>query len=370
MRTTICGKPRHIPFVLILALGWAACTSSEEPSADSPSSQELLEVEGGFIYEDAPFPSAHASTVVESPDGLAAAWFGGTDEGEPDVAIWFSRKTNGSWTAPIQLANGVQSDELRYPCWNPVLFHPENGPLVLFYKVGPSPREWWGMAMLSEDQGETWSDAFRLPEGILGPIRAKPVMMPDGSLLAGSSTEHEGWVVHMERLTVPEEGTGIWTREWLSSPAAWKKVGPLNDPNRFEAIQPTILRHGSGSIQILCRSRQNVITEAWSEDGGETWSDMQATELPNPSAGIDALRLTDGRFLMVYNPTTRGRHQLGLALSDDGHSWEPVGLLEDTEGEFSYPAMIQTSDGDIHVTYTWKRERIKHVIVNPVELPG
>ncbi len=128
-----------------------------------------------FIFERAPFPSSHASTIVETRDGLVAAWFGGTRERDPDVGIWVSRRDASGWTPPVEVANGVQADGTRHPSWNPVLFQPSSGPLVLFYKVGPSPSQWWGMARTSPDGGRTWSAAIKLPPGILGPIRAKPI---------------------------------------------------------------------------------------------------------------------------------------------------------------------------------------------------
>src|SRR5207245_4015646 len=109
-----------------------------------------------MIYEAAPFPSSHASTVAETPEGMVAAWFGGTAEGRPDVGIWLSRREGGRWSAPAEIANGSQPDGTRYPCWNPVLFQPANGPLLLFYRVGPSPSEWWGLVRTSPDGGRTW----------------------------------------------------------------------------------------------------------------------------------------------------------------------------------------------------------------------
>jgi predicted neuraminidase len=319
-----------------------------------------LMISSEFVYERSPFPSAHASTLVETKDGLGlvAAWFGGTRERHPDVGIWVSRRSAGRWSTPVEVANGVQPDGTRHPCWNPVLFQPSQGPLLLFYKVGPSPSAWWGLVRTSTDEGRSWSEPTRLPEGILGPIRAKPVELEGGELLAGSSTEHAGWVVHMERFSgrAPAE---------LGSPNAWRKVGPLNEPKEFGAIQPTILLHSATRIQILCRSQQKVVTEAWSEDAGRSWGRMSATPLPNPSAGIDALRLFDGRFLLVYNPTASGRGRLEIAVSGDGKAWGRGVVLEDSDGEFSYPALIQTRDGLVHASYTWKRERIKHVVVDP-----
>jgi predicted neuraminidase len=239
--------------------------------------------------------------------------------------------------------------------------------LLLFYKVGPSPREWWGEVRTSVDNGRTWSAAVKLPPGILGPIRAKPVELPDGAILAGSSTEHAGWVVHMERFTgrlasKPGPATD------LASVNAWRSVGPLNVASEFGAIQPTILVHTTTRLQILCRSQQGVITQAWSEDGGKSWGPMTATALPNPSAGIDALRLRDGRFLLVSNPTAKGRDKLEVAVSPDGKAWRRAVVLEDEPGEYSYPAAIQTRDGLVHVTYTWRRERIKHVVLDPAAI--
>jgi predicted neuraminidase len=341
--------------LLVLSL----LVSPQAPAAP-PAPPDPPIVKAELIFDRAPFPSAHASTIVETRDGLVAAWFGGTRERDPDVGIWVSRHDGARWSPPIEVANGVQPDGTRVPSWNPVLFQPSSGPLVLFYKVGPSPSTWWGLARTSSDNGRTWSAAVKLPEGILGPIRAKPIELRPGVMLAGSSTEHDGWIVHMERYS------GAWTSDALASAANWQKTGPLNAAADFGAIQPTILVHSPSSIQILCRTRQGVIAEAWSQDEGRTWSRMTATSVPNPSAGIDGVRLKDGRFLLVYNPSATSRGKLQVSISSDGKSWQPIALLEDAPtGEYSYPAMIQTRDGLVHVTYTWRRERIKHVVIKP-----
>ena len=322
------------------------------PNSGAQTADAILKSE--FIYEQAPFPSCHASTIVEAGNGVVAAWFGGTAEKNPDVGIWVSRRNQNGWSKVLEVANGVQKDGNRYPCWNPVLFQPARGPLMLFYKVGPSPSEWWGMLITSTDGGATWSTPRRLPDGILGPIKNKPVQLQDGSILSGSSTEHAGWRVHMERSS--------------DLGSTWMKTEPLNDATQFGAIQPAVLVYPSRLIQILCRSRQGKITESWSSDAGKTWSPMKATSLPNPSAGIDAVMLKDGRALVVYNHTARGRSPLNVAVSADGNSWKAALILEDQPGEYSYPAVIQTSDGMVHITYTWKRQRIKHVVIDPRKL--
>ena len=301
-----------------------------------------------FIYERAPFPSCHASTIAETKDGLLAAWFGGSDEGKNDVSIWMARRPASQWTAPVEVATGVSPDGKRYPCWNPVLFQMPNGPLLLFYKVGPSPSKWWGMLIRSEDSGKTWSKPERLPNDMLGPIKNKPVLIGE-RLWCGSSTEHAGWRIHLE--FTPDGGK------------SWSRTGPLNDGKRFAAIQPTILPWGNGRVQLLCRSRQGKIVECWSEDAGKNFSPLRATSLPNPNSGIDAVKLSDGRALLVYNHTARGRSPLNVALSNDGRQWTNVVTLESQPGEYSYPAVIQASDGRVHVTYTWKRERIKHAVL-------
>ena len=146
-----------------------------------------------FIYEKASYPSCHASTIVETAQGgIVAAWFGGTAEKNPDVGIWVSRydAAKKAWTPSVEVANGVQSDGKRHPTWNPVLFQPRgNAPLMLFYKVGPSPQTWWGELRTSIDGGRSWGAARRLPDGIYGPIKNKPVQLADGTILSPTSDE-------------------------------------------------------------------------------------------------------------------------------------------------------------------------------------
>jgi predicted neuraminidase len=105
----------------------------------------------------------------------------------------------------------------------------------------------------------------------------------------------------------------------------------------------------------------------WSSDQGQTWSALAATTLPNPNSGIDAITLADGRHLVVYNHATDARYPLDVALSKDGVTWTRVRTLESEPlpSGYAYPAVIQTKDGRIHVTYTWDRKRIKHVVLDP-----
>ncbi len=321
-----------------------------------------------FLNENAPYPECHASTIAElAPGQLAAAWFGGTKERNPDVGIWFTRQENGKWQKPVEVADGVQPDgKPRLPTWNPVLFQaPQHGALFLFYKVGPSPSAWWGEVKTSTDGGRTWSAARRLPEGILGPVKNKPVVLADGAWLSGSSTEGnpDGWRVHFE---LSRDAGQTWSM--MAQPS--KGVG-------FDAIQPSILFHPDGKLEALCRTKQGVVAQTWSKDGGKTWSALTATDLPNPNSGTDAVTLADGRQLLVYNHSAHraeeakgNRYPLDLALSKDGVRWQHVLTLEDQPvgNGYAYPAVIQTSDGRVHITYTWNRKMIKHVVLDPAKL--
>lgn len=319
-----------------------------------------------FLNERAPYPSCHASTLVELPSGqLVAAWFGGTAERNPDVGIWVARQENGHWLSATEVANGVQPVGPRLPTWNPVLFQPKTGPLVLFYKVGPSPSSWWGMVMTSADGGKTWSQSRRLPDGILGPIKNKPVELFDGTWISPSSTEgnKEGWLVHFEI----SRDAGL---TWVKSATAGKGPG-------LDAIQPSILIYQNGSLQALCRTKQGVVAQTWSQDRGASWSALTAIDLPNPNSGTDALTLNDGLQLLIYNHSGHrakeakgNRYPLNVALSYDGLSWKQVLTIEKEPcgAGYSYPAVIQTRDGLIHISYTWDRKMIKHVVLDPRKL--
>jgi predicted neuraminidase len=337
------------PFLLLAALG-AASVATVRLSAAQPG---LLMAE--FVFESAPLPQCHAATIVETKEGLVAAWFGGRHERSPDVGIWLSRHSDGKWTVPVEVANGVQNLRKRYPCWNPVLFQPRHGPLMLFYKVGPEPKSWWGMLMTSSNDGRSWSEPSRLPENILGPVKNKPVQLANGDILCGSSTEDAGWQVRFERTA--------------DLGKTWEIAGPINQPKEMGAIQPSILFHAGNRLQAVGRTRQGRIFETWSENNGKTWDKLTLTRLPNPNSGIDAVTLRDGRQLLVYNHTERGRSPLNVAVSADGQHWQAALTLEDEAGkEFSYPAVIQTRDGLAHIVYTWDRRRIKHVVVEPGKL--
>lgn len=316
-----------------------------------------------FIFNKAPFPESHASTIAETPKGLVASWFGGTKERNPDVEIWVSRRINNKWTPPVSVANGIQNDSLRYPCWNPVLYQVPSGPLLLFYKVGPKPSNWKGWMKSSTDAGVTWSAAKALPEGFIGPVKNKPVLVGRSKLISPSSTEDKGGRLHFEI----SDNFG----------KTWRMVGPINDGKTYNTIQPTILQYKNGKLQMLARSKSRAMTESWSSDKGETWSPLVLSSLPNNSSGFDGVTLKDGRQLLVYNHVlppgneSKGpRTPLNIALSKDGKVWYAAAILEDSPiSQYSYPSVIQGKDGMVHIVYTWRRKKIKYVKVDPSKLP-
>jgi len=337
----------------ILRVSWTVLTLLI-PAITSIGQITLNKVREELVFKSPPFAQCHASTIVEvTPGKYMVAAFGGTAEGNKDVCIWLSTSENGNWSEPSKMADGIINDTLRYPSWNPVLFKTREGKLFLFYKVGPSPKSWWGMVRTSADDGKIWATPERLPSGILGPIKNKPVQLPDGTILSGSSAEtSQSWKVHMEKS--------------FDSGKTWKFI-PVDSGTKFNVIQPTILLHPDNKLQIMCRSKSNAIVQAFSGNNGNNWELLTKTELPNPNSGIDAVTLRDGCFVLVYNPTIQGnedRARLYVAVSKDGIKWNDVYILEsEGKGEFSYPAVIQSDDGRIHITYTYNRVNIKHVVL-------
>jgi predicted neuraminidase len=308
-----------------------------------------------FVSIDMPTPSCHASTIVELSSGdLLTSWFGGTKEGAPDVAIWMSRRTPKGWSKPREAAR-----EPEVATYNPVLFHSADGLLWLYYKLGNSPSSWAAAREFSRDEGASWSPIQHLPAGLYGPIRTKPLLLRNGTILSGTSVESYGtWACWIERST--------------DNGKSWTRIGPIAAPlslarrsvhrgEPYGIIQPPLLDMGNNHIRLYARSTQSIgrICQSDSFDAGLTWTPVKTTELPNPNSGIDAIRVPDGRLIMIYNKSESSRTPLTLAVSRDGEQWQDFYTLEKDPGEYSYPALIQARNGDLLITYTWNRVRIR-----------
>ena len=335
------------------------------------------EVVKEFIYDTAPFQSAHASTVVQLKNGdLMSAWFGGTKEGAPDVAIWGARRHEGKWSAPAELAR-----EKDIATYNPVLFYTKDGRLWLYYKFGPHPTSWTAARRYSTDDGENWSAVEHLPAGLYGPIRAKPLVLPDGTVVSGTSVEsYRSWACWIERSTdngktFTKSGPIVVSAPYVKPPATGGEVKEV--PGSFDwgktegIIQPSVISLGGKNLRLYARStaRTGKICVADSRDSGRTWTDAHPLDLPNPNSGIDAVALRDGRVLLIFNDTDKGRTPLNLAVSNDGEHFRIFQTLESGPGEYSYPALIQGREGDLHMTYTWNRKKIRYVHMALTDIP-
>ena len=369
-----------------------------------PTAGKILADE--WLYEEADFPQCHSASIVETTKGdLVATYFGGTKERNPDVSIWVSRKPKGSktWTAPQMVADGVELKPLkpnpegkvsqvvtpqkpafkgkfmpipewaswktnrgeaaignnyREACWNPVLYQVPGGELQLYFKIGPNVAGWKGWVCRSKDGGKTWSQRVPLPDGIYGPVKNKPVLSK-GRLIAPTSDERDGWKLYFEY----SDDMG---KTWKRSPFVEADEG-------VKAIQPSIIFLPDGRLQAVCRTRSRHVGITYSSDNGETWSKLQLINTPNNNSGLDAVTLQDGSFAMICNhwpiepdKEKGARTPLALLKSKDGIHWEHWMTLEDSPiSQYSYPSIIQTKDGHIHVVYTWRRERVKHVEILP-----
>jgi hypothetical protein len=271
--------------------------------------------------------------------------------------------TNGFAYSSMDGAPVIIADGRGESVFSPVLFQPKDGDIICFYKCGDLNS---GELITSNDDGLTWSSYQPLPNGILGPVRNKPVQLDNGTIIYGSSPQFPG-PIHVE---ISFDNTRTWTQ-----------IGPIESGDH-EAAHPTILVHTQTCLQMLMRTFLNdddtKMSQTWSYDAGLTWEPITYCSLPNNNSSFDCVTLTDGRHLLVYNHSTRyepgtgskGRGILNVAVSTDGINWEAALVLDyrDDGSRYSYPAVIQGRDGLVHITYTWNRDRIKYVVINPDEL--
>lgn len=306
----------------------------------------------------------HASTIFQLQSGtFVAAWFAGAKEGAPDVTIRFSRRTAQGWE-PSRSVAAYEGGGESQPAYNPVLYQDRNGRLVLFYSVGPAAGPWQQYYKTSVDEGLTWSAAVVLPSGLRGPDRNKILTLSSGRILMPSLSASR--ILHVES---SDHDLANWTRH-----------ADIADPSGLQGIQATLVSRASGEILLLARTYARQIAQAVSSDNGVTWTPLTSTGISTANAALDAVRLSDGRMLLVYNKTPApapgssdwgSRSTLMLAKSlDEGKTWIDVFALEDAPipDGYSYPCIVQAADGAVHVTYTYARRRIKHVVLDAAKL--
>ncbi|REE81029.1 putative neuraminidase [Paenibacillus taihuensis] len=321
-----------------------------------------------YIFEEGqPFQSSHASTVAVLANGdAAAAWFAGKHEKSSDVAIWMSRRVEGVWSAPYKAA-----DEEGIAHWNPVLLAQGNS-LVLFYKVGREITEWFTRVSRSEDGGITWETPRELVPGDIGgrgPVRNKPIMLPDasGTILAPASVERHdpdiaGKQIWEAFVDISRDNGQTWTKSELVPMDLASYVGAVHWFAKG-LIQPTLWSSGGGHIHMLLRSTEGWIFRSDSEDGGQTWCQAYKAALPNNNSGIDVALMDSGKLALIFNPvsgyaTDSPRTPLVVRFShDNGMTWGDEFVLENEPGEYSYPAIVSKGN-ELYITYTWKRDRI------------
>lgn len=300
------------------------------------------------LFEQMPDrPSVHCATLAELPDGtLLSAWFAGSYEMARDVVLMMARLSPGSdtWSAPELLVE-VPGHSLGQPVF---LLHPTNGELWFFFNVimedhWTSAQPYW---MRSTDSGHTWQPAQQLMDypGLM--FRSKPFLLPG-------------------RIILPAYDEVTWQSRMLISDddgQSWRLTEPLTTP--LGNIHPCIVQRADGSLLAYLRtggkSVDGVIWRTESRDNGDTWSNPTPTPLPNPNAGIDLIRTNTGALLLAHNPISTGRTTLSVAWSTEDETWPHQQILHDEPGEYSYPTLLQSADGTIHMVYTYRREHIQY----------
>jgi len=319
-----------------------------------------------FVCSDCPASHNHAASIVPLPnDDILAVWYGGTREGAKDVSIYKSTysKSSAVWSAPTVLLDrkAVTKSLGRYikKLGNTVVIHHQNQLWIFFVTVATGG--WSGSSinfMRSDDQGKTWSKMERL---ITSPffnvstlVRTKPLGLSGGRV--GLPAYHELAGKYGEYMLVSPDGK-VLDKTRIS----WGKT----------TLQPTIVSLGNNTLVAYMRNtarHPRLIFSATSIDGGKSWNDRKYISLPNPDAAISAIRDDEGRLLIALNNTKGGRRDMSLAVStDNGSTWTVAHRFDYSEkkgAEFSYPSLIQSSDGSYHLVYTWHRKRIKHVTFN------
>lgn len=329
-----------------------SCSNNHSKNNHKMSAIDSLPEKVFLFGNDPGFAQCHASTIIHLKGGcFIAAWFGGTKEGADDVGIWMTKGRPGDWEKPFEVAK--ISNE---PHWNPVLFQSSSGEIFLFFKVGKNTAMWETWVKTSEDNGKTWSKAYELvlgDRGGRGPVRNKPIILSNGTWIAGASNENGPWNAFFD--VSHDDGK------------TWKATPYLTiDRKSFIGkgiIQPTLWEYPDGQVHALLRSSEGSVYRTDSKNDGKTWSPVYKTSLPNPNSAIDIIQLSGDTLALACNTDAKNwgsRGTLILAISfNNGKTWPKKMVIEPgkEEDEFSYPAVIGFGD-TIAVTYTWQRRKI------------
>ena len=333
-------------------------TPAEGTPIDRPGpKREVDDPYGSFsfsselVFEKIPWAAAHhCSTIAEAGNGdLLCLWYGGSYESADDQVLFLSRRKKGerTWTEPeVVVRNPGQ------PPGNAVVFRDGSDRIWIVWGRMESRRpirrgSGWSecrlMYRVSTDNGMKWSED-RLFEDRLGSLpRNVPITLKSGELVLPLS----GRV---------GETYGSFLLKTSDNGMTWERSGVIQGGS-----QPTVVERGDGSLFVMMRKRGRIM-QSESSDGGRSWSEASESELNNPDAGIAMTRLHNGHLILVFNDSPIARTPLSIVRStDEGRTWETPMKLEANPGEYSYPCVIQTSDGKIHITYTYRRYAIKHV---------
>ena len=327
----------------------------------------------GYTCENCLVPSVHGANVVEKLDGdLFATWFGGSREGGRDVVLWgadYSLATS-SWSTPRRIISPAETSAAlgRYikTVGNSVLVRGEAGVLWLYY-VTVSVGGWAGSSLnviATLDEGKTWGTPRRLITSPFANIstlnKSAAVHYADGSIAL--PVYHEFIGKFAELLHIDKHGM---------------LLDKIRVTSGRHSIQPLLLPVSAEKAIVLMRDTgpyPGHVLLSRSDDGGKHWSTDEKLQLPNPDSAVAGLRRPDGSLLLVYNDVEVGRNSLALALSrDEGKSWLKVRHFEQDgaiKSEFSYPYLIRSSDGNMHLLYTWNRKRIRHIVFNDAWVEG
>lgn len=337
----------------------------------------------------------HAPGIAECANGdLIASWYGDPDDGKGAEGGWISgarrKKGESGWSKPFLLA-----DRPSFPDGNTALWIDPKERLWLFWPtiIGSS----WESSLMNYKVSSRYQDGLAPEWDREGLILIRPedfkdealkilgnrdIRPPRGSFaipggqkakLADPLYQRLGWAPRCKPTLLP---SGRIVLPLYSDTFAISIMALSDDEGKtwfaskpllgFGNIQPTVLRKSDGTLVAYMRENgpKQRIRVSTSKDDGITWSPVTETDLPNPGAGIDAVRLKNGHWLLVFNDDVASRARLAVAISEDeGKTWPHRRFLENHgAGRYHYPAVIEGRDGTVHAIYS--------TFISPEPKPG